>query len=179
MKETYTKILFNFFEIAFIITGITMICYLALGQILEITGDSMYPFLIDKERILAEKVSPKFTDFQRGDVIVFKSPEENNRLVIKRVIALSEEHVMIKDGKVYVNDKPLDEPYLPSNTVTKGTEKFRDSIDFTVPYQHYFMLGDNREKSIDSRYWGTVKKDLIVGKPLFVYKPLKNFKLLF
>ncbi len=179
MKNTYFKILINFFELTFVITGIIMVCYLALGQILEITGDSMYPYLLDKQRILAEKVSPKFAEFKRGDIIVFKSPEESNRLVIKRIIGMPEEKIMLSEGKIYINDKPLEEAYLPNNTKTKGTEKFKDTIEFTIPYKTYFVLGDNREKSIDSRYWGVVSKELIIGKPLFVYKPLNQFKLLF
>lgn len=156
-----------------------MICYLLLGQILEITGDSMYPTLLNKEHILAEKVSYKFADVQRGEIIVFHSPEQNGYLIIKRVIGLPGETVTIKYGLVYINGKVLEEQYLPPGTQTEEGTQIKEGEDFKVPNNTYFVLGDNRNRSIDSRFWGIVNKNLIVGRALFVYKPITKFRLLF
>lgn len=178
MKNYYSKILLHFFELAFVLAGIALLCYLTLGQIMEITGDSMTPLLVDKERILAEKVSAKFSNYKRGEIVVFASPAENNRLVIKRVIGLPGDEIAITEGKVVINRRIMEEPYLAQDEVTQPTEKLPESQTVTVPYDNYFMLGDNRDESIDSRYFGFVDKKLIVGRALLVYKPISQFKII-
>ena len=111
---------------------------------------------------------------RRGDIIVFKYPEDPERDFIKRVIGLPGETLELKNKKVYIDGKPLDEPYVHFLVPPDG----EDTGDFdvrvrygpvTVPEAHYFMMGDNRDNSQDSRYWGFMPADYIKGKALFVY----------
>lgn len=105
---------------------------------------------------------------ERGDIIVFKYPEDETKDFIKRVVALPGETIEIHDKVVFIDGQPLDEPYVRH---TKHTmEPVRDNFGpYTVPEGQYFMLGDNREASHDSRWWGPVKREKIVGKALVIY----------
>jgi len=116
---------------------------------------------------------------RRGDILVFKYPEDPDRDFIKRTIGLPGETVELRNKKVYINGKALDEPYvrflLPPSTARPGDADFT-SFDVrenygpvTVPPDHYFMMGDNRDNSQDSRYWGFMPRDYVKGKALFVY----------
>jgi signal peptidase I len=116
---------------------------------------------------------------RRGDIIVFKFPEDPERDFIKRVIGLPGETIQLRNKKVYVNGKPLDEPYVhfifpPDDGATADSELpdfdvTRSYGPVTVPERHYFMMGDNRDNSQDSRYWGFMPEDYVKGKALFVY----------
>jgi len=111
---------------------------------------------------------------RRGDVIVFKFPEDPERDFIKRVIGLPGETVALRNKRVFINDKPLEEPYV-HYLIPPGEEGELDldvRVQYgpvTVPEGHYFMMGDNRDNSQDSRYWGFLPKDYVKGKALFVY----------
>ena len=124
---------------------------------------------------LYRKVLP-FREIRRGDTIVFRYPMDRENDFVKRVIGLPGETVLIRSKKVYVNGKSLDEPYvvfLDPNTVSPheaGPMRNRDHYGpFVVPAGQYFAMGDNRDQSYDSRYWGPVRRELIKGKPLLVY----------
>jgi signal peptidase I len=116
---------------------------------------------------------------RRGDILVFKYPEDPDRDFIKRTIGLPGETVELKNKKVYINGKPLEEPYvrflLPPSQAKEGEADFtnfdvRENYGpVTVPPDHYFMMGDNRDNSQDSRYWGFMPRDYVKGKALFVY----------
>ena len=125
---------------------------------------------------LEEGVLP-IDDISRGDVIVFKYPVEPDRDFIKRVIGLPGETVEVRDRKVYINGAPIDEPYvhylLPASSsdyheVTSYDVRERYG-PVTVPAGHYFMMGDNRDNSQDSRYWGFLPRELVKGKALVIY----------
>ena len=125
---------------------------------------------------LEERVLP-IDDISRGDVIVFKYPVEPDRDFIKRVIGLPGETVEVRDRKVYINGAPIDEPYvhylLPASSsdyheVTSYDVRERYG-PVTVPADHYFMMGDNRDNSQDSRYWGFLPRELVKGKALVIY----------
>jgi signal peptidase I len=103
---------------------------------------------------------------ERGDVIVFRAPEEPEEDFIKRVVAVGGDKIEIIDGVVEVNDEIVDEPYAHHST---GFGSRRNYGPFHVPAGHYFCLGDNRDNSRDSRYWGTVPKDLVKGRAVVVY----------
>ncbi len=114
----------------------------------------------------------------RGDVIVFKYPEEPDRDFIKRVIGLPGETLELKEKKVYINGKPLDEPYVhflqpPSRATSDHEETSLDVRErygpVTVPPDQYFVMGDNRDNSQDSRYWGFLRRDYVKGKALLIY----------
>jgi signal peptidase I len=112
---------------------------------------------------------------RRGDIVVFKYPEDPERDFIKRVIGLPGETIELKNKKVYLNGMPLDEPYvqflIPPDE-EGGNGDFDVRVQYgpvTVPADHYFMMGDNRDNSQDSRYWGFLPKSYVKGKALFVY----------
>jgi signal peptidase I len=126
----------------------------------------------------AEETLLPIDPIRRGDILVFKYPEDPERDFIKRVIGLPGEVVELKDKKVYINGKPLDEPYVhflfpldPSSpdSTEGGFDLRRTYGPATVPDAEYFMMGDNRDNSQDSRYWGFLRRDYVKGKALFVY----------
>jgi signal peptidase I len=125
----------------------------------------------------AEDLLMPIDPIRRGDVIVFKYPEDPERDFIKRVIGLPGETLELKEKKVYVNGTPLDEPYAhflfpvdATSDLGEGTFDVRRSYGpVTVPEGHYFMMGDNRDNSQDSRYWGFMPREYVKGKALFVY----------
>lgn len=124
-------------------------------EIERVSGESMYPTLNDKEYILVSKTA---SEYKRGDIVIFDSNDYANNLYIKRVIGIAGDHIKIANGKVYLNNKQLKEDYLDANIITEG------EVDLIVPKGEYFVLGDNRGNSKDSRVFGTVKKKYIKSK---------------
>jgi signal peptidase I len=114
-------------------------------------------------------------DIRRGDIIVFKSPEEPDRDLIKRVIGLPGDRLELRRKRMYVNDNRLDEPYVqflesPSEDGPPKPGDLREEYGpVTVPEGQYFMMGDNRDNSQDSRYWGFLPQEYVKGKALFIY----------
>jgi signal peptidase I len=137
----------------------------------------MTPTLLDKERLVAEKLSLKFKDLQRGEIVIFinpKYPEQQQKLIIKRVVGLPGETIDISGGKVYINEEELNEPYLEQQNITRGRSAIQEGTSYRVADDTYVLLGDNREHSRDSREWGAIKKDRIIGRALLVYYPFSN-----
>ena len=125
-----------------------------------------------------ERALLPFRTIQRGDVIVFKYPEEPARDFIKRVIGLPGDTVELRDKKVSINGTPLDEPYVHFIEPPGATSEFREVTSFdvrerygpvTVPANQYFVMGDNRDNSQDSRYWGFLPRDYVKGRALVIY----------
>lgn len=136
---------------------------------------SMLPTCQPGDYILLEKQAYLFKEPQRGDIIVFKSKIKNengimSKLLIKRIIAIPKDNIKIEGGQVYINGEKLDEKYLPLDTYTEG------DIDRIIPEETYFVMGDNRDVSVDSRdsEVGLVSKKDIYGKALVRLFPLKN-----
>ena len=139
-------------------------------QPVKVEGTSMTPRLADQERIFINKFVYEFGPIQRGDVVVFHYPLDPKKSFIKRVVGLPGETVEIKRGLVYVNGNPLREDYLPAD------EFDRESYPaVTLPSGFYFVLGDHRRSSNDSRAWGPVHRSFIYGKAVFAYWPLERF----
>lgn len=108
-------------------------------------------------------------EIKRGMIVTFKSPAELEKEYVKRVIGLPGERIKIVNKKVYINNKPLDEPYTFFKDPNIQTS-YRDNLpEFKVPENYYFCMGDNRDNSYDSRFWGAVPADFIIGKPWRVY----------
>ena len=177
-KRNFLTFLFDFFEIAIISATIFLLVYLFVGQLLEVTGESMTPTLLDKEQVIAEKISIRFNPLSRGQIVIFKHPEQNDRLLIKRVIGLPFDNIKIVDGYVYINGSMLNEPYLSASTLTYPNKSISAGTELTVPESSYILMGDNREKSSDSRSFGPVRRELIIGKAAAVYYPFSDFRLL-
>ncbi len=145
----------------------------------------MVPNFHDGEYLLTEMISYNLAkkDPQRGDVIVFRSPEQPNLDFIKRIIALPGEKIKLQNGKVFIINQEhpegflLEEPYLEAGTVTEGRRTIREGEIFSAR-DGYVVLGDNRERSSDSREWGVIKKTDIVGKVWLRYWPPEAFGLI-
>lgn len=147
--------------------AIFMIIYLFLFQPHQVEGESMLPTFENGEYLLTEKVSYRFSLPQRGDIIVFEAPPNPDKDFIKRIIGLPGEEIDINEGHVFVNGKLLKEDYIPSHFYTSKGIFNR----IKLAKNEYFVLGDNRNNSSDSRQWGPVKKQEIIGKAWVVYWP--------
>ena len=142
-----------------------------LAQATRVEGQSMQPNLHNNERIIIEKVSYHLRPPERGEIVVLRIPGRQSAPLIKRVIGLPGETVAIHDGKVYINGTALEEPYI--NQVTYGNMPAR-----TVPPGNVFVLGDNRNASNDSRFFGMVPFEHIVGRAWLRYWPLDEIGLI-
>lgn len=154
--------------------AVFLFVYLLVLQPHKIKGDSMEPNFHDGEFILTNKLVYRFGEPQRGDVIVFKPPVAQEEEYIKRIIGLPGETISIHDGKFYINGKKLVEDYIPNNIPTRGKVFLGEDQNKTIPQGDYFVVGDNREYSSDSRYWGFITKGDIAGKAWFIYWPIKS-----
>ena len=154
---------------------IAIIVILFLYQPVKVEGTSMTPALVNDERIFINKFVYRFglSDIVRGDTIVFWAPEDSSRSYIKRVIGVPGDGVEIVNGTVILNGQRLDEPYIVDDNRDRMSMPYR-----TVEAGRYFVLGDHRNSSNDSRSWGTVPRDAIYGKAVFVYWPLNRLGLL-
>ena len=137
-------------------------------QPVKVEGTSMAPELEPRDRIFVNKFGYRMSSVERGDVVVFWYPRDVQKSFIKRIIGLPGEQVEIRSGDVYVKGERLGEPYLGSlpDETWHAPE--------VVPEGHYFVLGDNRESSSDSRDWGSVPRENILGEALFRYWPLSK-----
>jgi signal peptidase I len=149
--------------------GISILIITFLYQPVRVEGTSMLPRLEDHDRLFINKFVYHIESIQRGDVVVFHYPRDPEKSYIKRVIGLPGDRIWIDRGSVWVNGVPLGENYIP--------ERYRDSrsmSEMVVPDDTYFMMGDHRSISSDSREFGPVERDLIYGKAVFVYWPARD-----
>jgi signal peptidase I len=149
---------------------LSFIVIVFLYQPVQVEGTSMMPRLENHERIFINKFIYRFVDIARGDIVVFWYPLDPNKSYIKRVVGLPGDRVSIREGRVYVNGRLLNEPYIPPEYLDH--QSYRTAF---VEHDHYFVLGDHRESSNDSRVWGTVNRRYIYGKAVFVYWPFSQF----
>lgn len=161
-------------EVVVFAIGIFFFVYLLILRPHKIKGQSMQPNFPDAEYLLTEKVSYYIRKPVRGDVIVFTPPVSETDEYIKRIIGLPGDTVMVQDGKVYVNGKILDEPYIDPSVYTFDEGFLGEGHEFTVPEGKYFVLGDNREHSSDSRAFGPIAFNKISGRAWVVYWPPAN-----
>jgi signal peptidase I len=154
---------------------IAIVVILFLYQPVKVEGTSMMPSLVDQERIFINKFVYRFGlgDISRGDMVVFHYPTDPSKSYIKRVIALPGDTVAIEDGVVYVNGRRLDEAYVPDEYRDRQTIPLMQ-----VPSEYYYVLGDHRTSSNDSRAWGPVHRQYIYGKAVFVYWPIEKMGIL-
>src|SRR5436305_2041904 len=140
-----------------------------LYQPVKVEGTSMMPGLDDQERIFINKFVYRLEPIERGDIIVFRYPRDPSKSYIKRVIGMQGDDIRIDGGQVYVNGKALDESYVPSVYTDQ-----RSYPDIVVPPHCYFVLGDHRSMSNDSRDFGSVNQSFIYGKAVFGYWPMEK-----
>ncbi|MHB8411597.1 MAG: signal peptidase I [Candidatus Acidiferrales bacterium] len=150
--------------------ALALIIIVFLYQPVKVEGTSMAPLLSDQERIFINKFVYRFEPIHRGDVVVFWYPLDRSQSFIKRVIGLPGQTLQIRAGELYVNGKHVAEPYVPQNY-------FDDSSygPIKIPAHDYFVMGDHRNSSNDSRIFGPVPRKYIYGKAVFAYWPFHQF----
>ena len=156
--------------------------YLFLAFPEVVYGASMEPNFYTGERILVEKITKHFKKFERGEVVVLHPPGNDNVDYIKRIVGIPGDSIKIKDCGVFISkdgDKfKLEEPYLDEDTCTSSTGTLREGRSEKIGDNLYFVMGDNRIRSVDSRIFGEINKDRIVGRVVFRFWPLNRISLL-
>jgi signal peptidase I len=138
-------------------------------QVARVEGQSMAPTLADQDRLIVDKLLYRWSSPRRGDIVMLYYPANPDKSFVKRVIAEEGDRVQIIDGRVYVNDAPMNDDYVPA--------EFRSHDDWgpqPIPEGYYFVMGDHRNNSSDSRHWGFVPKKYIIGKVQVRWWPLPN-----
>ena len=160
-RDLFLSVLVIFFIILF------------LYQPVKVEGGSMEPGLEDQERIFINKLVYRWESISRGDIVVFRYPRDPRKSFIKRVIGLPGDRVRIAFGHVYLNGKAIEETYVPDDYL--DTKSYPETV---VPMDSYYMLGDHRSMSNDSREFGPVQRGYINGKAVFGYWPVDNLGVL-
>lgn len=161
----------EFIETIVVFGAIFAALYLFVAQFHKVSGNSMVPIFHNGDYLITEKVSYKFRNPQHGEIVVLKNPRDESQDFIKRIIAVPGDTLQIQNNIVYLNNQPLKENYLPVDTITRAGAFVTEGTAITVAGNQYFVFGDNREHSSDSREWGPVTKEELVGKALFRYWP--------
>jgi len=155
--------------------AVFLIVYFFVARPFQVSGESMYPTYKDHEYIFTNIIGLRISELKRGDVIVFKSPMDQKRDFIKRVIGVPGDTITLVDGKVYLNNQILDESEYLSNDINTFSGRFlQDGETVQVPTGSIFVMGDNRTNSSDSREWGFLEKSEVIGKSFFVYWPISQ-----
>ena len=166
-----------FREVAEVVV-LAVILYIGISfvvQAVHVEGISMFATLDDNDYLIANKIDYRLHTPQRGDIIILRPPTNNSTDFIKRVIALPGEKILIRSGVIYINGHRLDEPYLPEAWVTDNNYPHNNSDGEVIPPNQYFVMGDNRNRSQDSRFFGPISRDRIDGKAWFRIWPIGHF----
>jgi signal peptidase I len=180
MTVEFKTVAKNFYEIFKTIAVMFLLAFLIRSYLIQtfvVEGRSMEPNFYDGEYLLIDKISYRLKEPQRGDVAVFLSPEDNRLHFIKRIIGLPGENIEITQNTIFINGQPLPEPYLQKGERTLIEDNFLADFKARILDDQFFVLGDNRQNSKDSRSIGLVPKKNITGRAFLVIYPLKNFGL--
>lgn len=155
---------------------LSVVLYIFIMTPHEVIGNSMYDTYKNGEYLMANKIVYRIKQPERGDVVIFKYSETQD--FIKRIIGLPGDTVMLKDGQIYINGQLLDESnYLDGSIFTSGGNFLKEGESFLIPEGEYFVCGDNRPHSSDSRTFGPIDRKNIKGKAWIVYFPFSAFRL--
>ncbi len=182
-KSSFWSIAVDVIETIVVAAAIFVVVYLFLLQPHQVKGTSMEPNFHDGEYILTDKISYRFGEPKRGDVVVFKAPTNPDVDFIKRIVALPGERLKIKNNNIVIfnNEHPkgftLSEPFEVMEPIAGGSHIKEDKV-VEVPAGNYFVFGDNRTHSFDSREWGPLPKKSIVGKAWLRYWPLSKISII-
>lgn len=151
-----------------VLFSVMILSSLFIARPVEIKGSAMAPSYKDGQKILTlnRNLDKKI---ERGSVYIFVAPKNSSIEYIKRVVGLPGETVMFSDGGIYINGEKLEEPYVNGETILFNGGLYEENVAVTIPEDSYFMMGDNRSRSADSREYGPINKSLIKGKALFCY----------
>lgn len=171
--------LIDFIQTLVVFGAVFAIIYLFVAQFHKVSGNSMYPTMHNGDYLISEKITYRFGEPKRGEIIILKNPNDETQDFIKRIIAMPNDTIKIENDSIYVNGFLLSEGYLPENTPTHAGAYLSEGKTVTAGENQYFVIGDNRNHSSDSREWGSIKKEEIIGKAFFRYWPPKSIGLLF
>ncbi len=159
---------FDIGRVVILIAITAIVFYYSTGQFFVVSGVSMNPSLVDGEWLAISKINHYIRDIKRGEVIVFHFPGTREDKYIKRVIGLPGEEVKVKNSKIFIDNQQLYEGYLDKKEITEG------EVNIKLNKDEYFVMGDNRNQSNDSRAWGPLPKEEIIGQAVFVLYPNKD-----
>ncbi len=178
LRKTYA-FLMDTVQTLVLISAAFLVVYVFLFRPFQVSGNSMHPTFLNKEYILTNLITLRFGKPKLGDVIVFKAPNDPEKDYIKRVIGIPGDTVFIRNGEVYVNNNLLNErAYLQPTVKTYGGSFLKEEQSVTVPAESYFVIGDNRPGSSDSREWGFLPAKNLIGQSFFVYWPLDKIQVI-
>ncbi len=169
----------NVIQTILLVASFFLVLYIFVVQPHQVDGASMFPTFHHKEWLLSNLLAVQMGDYKRGDVIVFRAPDALEKIYIKRIIGIPGDTVMIQEGSVFLNGSVLDESmYLKSDVKTYAGAFLDEGVSVTVPQESVFVLGDNRPGSSDSRFFGFVVKEKLIGKSIVRFLPLSTFTLI-
>ena len=170
------KAIYSLIETILVALVLAIVLYLFIMTPHEVVGNSMHPTYKNGEFLMANKITYRVSEPTRGDVIIFKYSDTAD--FIKRIIGEPGDEVMIKDGKISINGELLNESeYLDLSVITNGGSYLHEGQTIKLGEDEYFVCGDNRTNSSDSRDFGPIKKDAIKGKAWIVYYPFNEFRI--
>ncbi|KKQ67141.1 MAG: Signal peptidase I [Candidatus Daviesbacteria bacterium GW2011_GWA2_38_24] len=177
-KSSIKEYLAEFIQTLAVCLVIGIIVYLFIAQPHKVSGISMFPNFHNNDYIITNKLLYRFSEPQRGDIIVLRNPKHNSEDFIKRIIGLSGERVKIQNGRVFINGQMLQESYLDKALLTPPGSFMQEGREVIVPNDSFLVLGDNRTASSDSREWGFVPKSDVIGKVFLRYWPQQSIGLI-
>ncbi len=157
--------------------SVFLVIYIFLFRPFQVSGESMFPTFKNKEYILTNLITIRISELKKGDVIVFHAPNDDEKDYIKRVMGTAGDAIFLRDGDVYVNNEKVDESAYLTGVKTYGGSFLHEGEIVRIPEGHYFVMGDNRPFSSDSREWGFLPKEEVIGKSFFVYWPFNTARL--
>lgn len=176
--ENLRSHIIDFIQTLVVFGAIFALIYLFIAQFHKVSGNSMVPTLHSGDYLITEKVTYRFGGPKRGDIIVLKNPRDESQDFIKRIMAIPGDTIKVENNLVFVNGQLQNESYLPSGTITRPGNFLTDGTQIKAGSNQYFVFGDNRNHSSDSREWGAVTREEIVGRAFFRYWPPKDLGLL-
>lgn len=168
--------LWDLMKFAIIALVIVIPIRMFIAQPFVVSGDSMYPTFHDGEYLIVDEISYNLGDPSRGDVVIFRYPKDPKRFFIKRIVGMPNEKIEMNNGQIIIKNKEnpngfiLNESYISEDWSTTGT--------YTTEDKEYFVMGDNRNRSSDSRFWGILPDDLLIGRAYLRLLPFKNMSYL-
>jgi signal peptidase I len=161
-------------EFIAIMAAILVVIRFFVAEPHKVSGNSMVPNFHDKDFIITNKLATKVGELKRGEVVILTNPRNSDQVFIKRIIGMPGERVKLLNGMVFINGLPLPEPYLPNGLKSPGESFLQEGEEVVIPNGQYFVMGDNRVASSDSREFGPISKELIIGQAFLRYWPLNQ-----
>lgn len=176
--ENLKEHIVDFIQTLVVFGAIMALIYLFIAQPHKVSGRSMVPTFADGDFIITDKITYKFRPPEKGDIIVLKNPRDESQDFIKRIMATPGDTIKVENKLVYLNGALLNESYLPPDTQTSAGSFLNEGNIVKAGENQYLVMGDNRDHSSDSREWGGITKEEIVGRAFFRYWPPQSFGLI-